>query len=685
MRPHHRSPKDWLVLLTVVLLFGGLAVAHIYVGTQGTDYAGALLFLDHLFDFGVALALLVICTGLGRFALARCNVVFDQPLEALTFATAVGAGIVATSILILGFLSGLYTLSLGLLLVLLAVLARKELGELPALTAQGLNYLKQNSGGRVPLIFGTLVFGAAALFMIILALAPPVDWDALMYHVQVPAQFLQNHRVYLPEDNLHTALVGLVHILYLPLLAVGSSSGPALLNALLALMLGVGVFSLSARFLGGQTGSLSLALLWGTTTVLLVAISPRVDVTLGLYLFLAHYALLKALSDPSDRTHFYLAAVLLGFALGIKYHALLYMLGLAPLMIWVVGSRTRNLTASVGPLVLFGLLVLAAALPWLVKNWILLRAPFHPFLAETTLQPWLIPFFGTHNVPPSVNPEIFQWIWEIRLPFNLRDAFFSPGRLTIELEGTFYHANPALLLLPLWVLFLKNRTLNWLVIPAVGYLLALLISFPLTNLRYLIPAVAPLTIVSVYMAVRSCERFLSAGAARVLLVLLGGLALAPSGKAAYAWLSRTEALGYLIGVSSTEDYLATHLDPTVRQYAPLVRFVNGQLAEDSRILMLFEARGYYLNPSVIQDNQVTNWPLLAPKLAPDTCLEAAGISHVLLGTGALNYYVQGGLDPELIRWKAFQQFAERCLAPIYRGPAFVLFRLRDDYPLAPIR
>lgn len=676
MPSHHHRPRDLLIALTAAFLVGGLVVAHIHVGSQGLGYSGPLLLLDHVFDLGVVLALLAIAAGVGRLPLARFGLILDRPLEALVFATAIGLGIIATSILMLGLVGGLQAPALALLLLLYVLVARKELAGLPRLAAAAIHYLKANRRGRGLLIFGVVSFGAVTLWMTVLATAPPTDWDSLMYHLRVPVQFLREGRIYVPADNLHVCYVGLVHMLYLPLLALGSSAGPALLSAFIAVLLGLAVFAFTARFLGDRTASLSLALFWGTTTLLLVAITPRLDVTLAFYLFLAHYALVLALSSSSSRAQFYLAAVLLGAAVGIKYNALPYMLGLVPLILWVVGSQTRSVTASLRPLVLFGLLVVAAALPWLVKNWILLHAPLYPLLAETALEPWLIPFYGSDTVPPSVNPEIFQFIWHLRVPFDLRAIFLSPEELTIEPEGAFYYANPILLLLPFWVFFLRNRTLNWLVIPAVGYMLVLLLAYPGSNLRYLIPAMVPLTIVAVHIVVRSCERFLSTTAAQLVLVLLAGLALAPSGSTMYTWISQTKAVSHLIGASSAAEYLGTHRDIGVQLYASLVRFVNGELPEGSRILMLFEARGYYFKPSVVEDVKATNWPLLAPQLAPTDCLAAAGISHVLVGVGAVGYYIEGGLDLEVIQWAALQQFAQRCLAPIYRSPGFVLYLVR---------
>jgi hypothetical protein len=667
------NPRKLSGLLVLALLVGTLVGVHLYVGTQGRSYSGPLMFFDSLFDLGAVLVLLAISTAFGHRALERCGVVVDRPLETVIFAAAVGLGLVATLILVLGLLGGLQTSSLLLLLAVIAVLVRKQLGELPPLIAQGVTYVKSHGGGKLPFVTGTAVFCAVAIFMIIFAMAPAVDWDTLMYHLEVPSRFLDRGRIYLPEDNLHTAFIGLSHMLYLPLLAIGSASGPALLNVLLALMLGVGVFSFCSRFLPGPTGSLTLTVLWGMTTILLVAITPRLDVTVALYLFLAHYALLAALSS-SDRSHLYLAAALLGFALGVKYHAAPYMIGLVPLIIWAVAAQTRrNLWMGSRSLLTFGLVAFAAALPWLAKNLLLFGAPLHPFFAPVALEPWLVPLFGSQIVPPSVNPQIFDVLAQARSPFNLADAFFAPHRLTIEPEGVFYRANPALLLLPGWIFFIRNRVLNWLVIPAVGYLFVLLVPFPETNLRYLIPAVAPLTIVVVFIAVKSAERVFSTSAAHLLLVLLAALTLLPSGRVMYAWLTGTKALGHVVGVTSADEYMADRL--ALRVYHPVVRHLNSQLPADSRILMLFEARAFYVERSVIQDIRLSNWPLLAQVLEGDACLPDAGITHVLLGAGAMGYYLHRGADPELVGLDAFATFRQRCLTHLHETPGFILFEV----------
>ncbi len=675
MPAHLPRARKTLILSAAVLAAIGITIVHVYVERQGNGYVGALLALDHLFDLAAALGLLAVCVGVGRFALARAGVTFRQPLDALLFAVPVGCGIVAAAILVVGFVGLLRPAVLLLLIAAAAVVARHELGELPSLLRGAASYARGGTTGAELGLLGALVLGAATVFLMVFALAPPVDWDSLLYHLQVPAQFLEHGRIYLPEDNLKASYINLVHMLYLPLLAVGSQSGPAVVSAVMAVLLGVAVFSFCARFLPGVTGSVSLILLFGTTTVVMIAITPRVDVTLAFFLFLAHSALLMALTSADDRRFFYLAAVVLGLSIAVKYHALPYIIALSPLILWTAVAPTRRISEAVRPLLIFGLLVAAGAVPWLLKNWVLLGAPIYPVLATPLLSPWLGPFFGSATVPTTVDSDILQIVWASRAPFNFHDAFADPGRISIEWEGRFYFANPAFVALPLWLFFLRNRILNWLLLPAIVYLVVLLVPFPQTNPRYLAAAVAPLTIVVAHLLVRVSERWLSRLNAHYVLGFLTLLCLLPSIRTARTWIRETQAVGHVVGKRSTEEFMATHILPGVHDYAPLIEFVNERVPAEGRILMLFEDRGFYFEPGVVQDHNATTWSLLAPIIEPGDCLQATGNTHVLLGVGAARYYVRGGVDQDLLRTEEFQRFAERCLVPIYDEPGYVLFRV----------
>ena len=668
-----RSPV--LVLGAAGFLLAGLGVIPYFAQLQSSEVTGPLLVADHFFDVAVAIALFALCTALGRFALVRLGLTIDQPIEDLAFSTAVGAGIFSIFILVIGLLSALQVSVVALVVLLCTFVARKELTQLPRLHARCFSFLRTRTGHSSFAVLSMVVLGLAAAVLIVLAIAPPGDWDSLMYHLQVPQHFLVEGRISVPDDNFHVAYVGLVHMLYIPLLAVHSSSAPAILSVLFALLLGLSVFSLAVRYFDGATASLSFVLLWASTGFLLVAITPRLDVTLALYLFLAHYALLLALRDPSHRTHFYLAAALLGLSLGIKYHALAYALALSPLILWNARSLAQSRRDMLRLVSLFALISFAAALPWLAKNAILLQAPLYPFFTERMLEPWLASLYGSAKIPDVIDPAVFGALSTVRLPFNLVYLFLAPGALTVEPEGAYWHTNVLLLLLPLWVLFIKERELNWLVIPALGYLILILLVQPATNLRYLMPAIAPLTIATSYIASRSAHRLLSTELARALVISLTVFALIPSAQVMQHWLRKSDVLGYLTGMTAEQEYL----EGGFTFYNRMTSAVNRWVPADGKIVMLFEARGFYFEPTVIQDNVLTNWALLAPyALADRTCLRTTGITHVLVSHLSLRYYVLRGADLRLVGWHHFPHFADRCLVPFYQGRGFTVYRLRSE-------
>ena len=659
-------------LLGLAFLAVGFTGAHLYVNSQGPGYAGPLLVLDHVFTLVLVFALFAICSSVGTFVLPRCGYVFSQPLELLLFSTGIGGGILSTLILICGLLSGLQAPILVVLLVSCALLTRKELRKLPALVNESFSSIRAKGG-----VVSLTIFGTVALLMISQALAPPLDWDSLMYHLRVPSQFLQQGRIYLPEDNLHTAFVQLAHMLYIPLLAFGNPAATALLSTFFALALALALFAFCLRFLNGDTARLSLSVLWGSPSLLLVATTPRVDVTLAFYLFLAHYALMMALTSSESRRSLFLSAALLGMAFGIKYSALVYILALGPLIFWVARSRFQGPAAQARALLFFGLLAIVAALPWMIKNWILFQAPLYPYLAERQVEPWLAAQYPGRRMPAQIGQVIEEWHRQVSMPFSLWDLFVAPGRLMVENEASFYWLNPAFLALPLWVfLFLRNRTLNWLLIPALCYGVVLVLYLPSNNLRYLIPAVAPLTVAAAHIIEEIRRRAFGAKGRSWVWLLVVALALLPAGKTIHLWLTETNSLAYLTGALSRDSYLRMNTFPTgSRAYADIALYANRHVPAESRTLMLLEARGHYFDVPVIQDNTLTNWPLLADLKVVGDCLRSSNISHVLVNVSALAYYTGRGLDSRLLRWESFQGFAERCLVPVYEGRGFILYRV----------
>jgi dolichyl-phosphate-mannose-protein mannosyltransferase len=634
---------------------------------RSLEARGPALVLVHCSDLIGALALLTLCAALGNTALDRLRIAFAWP-EHLAFATAIGSGILASELLVVTALVGTRAWVIGLLLLANAILVG------PAI-AGFVDAVRLGSSNGVPAAervsrTAKLALVGATVVMIVLAAPPPADWDSLMYHLLVPARWLQDGSVSTLSGNEHVGLVGLTHMLYVPLLATASTSGPGMVSALFAILVGVATYGLARRLFNEGAATYATVLLWGTPTIILVGATARVDVTLALFLLLAHFAVLVAWLDNSPGS-LDLAALLTGMAVGVKYQAGAYAIALVPLLVLVNpgGGGARNRLAAT---MRFGLLSVLAAAPWLLKNQMLFGAPFYPLFVAHRVEPWLLPLLPAGTNSLNVDPRVWHIQESARTAFNIRDAFLNPGALGVGGETSFYFLNPLLALLPFGILSLRNIRLMALTAPALVYVVIILAVLPETNLRYLIPGIVALTITCSALAFDATER-LPTAARRAIRILLALVCFIPTAGTVYIWVRGNHVLSNLVGLRSGAQYLATHASPVVRSQIGLIKAANPMLASGDTILMIYESRGLYLNAPALEDTRLVNWPTLRAALGPRRCLDQTGITHVLARLGAARYYEARGVTADIIGRRTFEEFSERCLKQLWTDGDVTLY------------
>jgi hypothetical protein len=494
-----------------------------------------------------------------------------------------------------------------------------------------------------------------------------------MYHLDLPAEFLRAGRMYLPEDNHHhVGFLGPIQFLYLPLLAAGALAAPAVLGVLLFGVVCLGVVACCARFLPDVTALAPLAVL-GNTTLLFVAVTPRVDVTLVLYTLLAHLALLSAGSGEAGYRRFLLGGALLGMGVGVKLQAAPYVLALLPLVFWLAWKRPWDGGGrSFRPLAAFTAIGLLAGLPWLLKNQLLMGAPFYPLFSPVVLPPWLAEIFGSTLLPETVDRELTRWLGRVREPFNLVDLVLAPGRLGPEAESASYFYSPLLLLLPLALFTLKERGVRWLLVGGLGYLVLLLGFSPLTNLRYLAPGAVVLTPVALHgLAVVLAKTVRRPVVETRVLVAVVVLSLVPSLIALEGRIVDGPVRAHAAGLLPGADYALRKSDFAV------LDFLVERTPPDARVLFVMEGRGFGIEREILQDPLGRNWPLLWVSGAGERCLAGTGITHVLVARASIDYWIRRGLDVEGQHIARLPGFAERCLDGPSRLGGFELWGVRE--------
>lgn len=586
---------------------------------------------------------------------------WPSPL-ALAAALVLGQGAVSVTMLGLGAVGALRpAVVVGLCALVLIALRR----DVFALADQGRLQLSSWPADALSrTAVGAWIF--MAVMATVLALAPPWEWDTLMYHQAIPLEFLRLGTVHLPADNFQVALVGVAQLASLPLLALGVEAGPALASVVSFLFLPVGVLAL-ARVVGdGDAGWWSVLLLAGVPSFLLVATTARIDVTLVTSLVVAHALLLLA-ATRGDTGLLWTAAAAFGVAGGMKLHGLAYAGLCVPLAWHFLRQRRTTLVA----LALF----LATISPWLVKNALLLRAPFHPVGAEAQLEPWLAEIAGSTAVPAGFDTSSLSQLADSRASFSLVDAFLNPARLTIEGEGQYYGLPLVLLMLPVAGLAMRRQPLlAALFLPPLAYLAAVLLPFERTNLRYLFPAI-PVLVVGTVIGLRALSpRLPVLGRRLLILTVLVGVAMTVADPLVERVGPKGLLFRWVAALESRDSVRAQMADAGARQFAQLESAV-ASLPGDAVVLLLWEARTAGLPVRTMADVRLSNWPLLSQTDAPAICLAATGITHIIVNHGSLRYYLARGASADAFRLRELEAFLANCLQEVHQEGSFLVGKL----------
>ncbi len=297
-------------------------------------------------------------------------------------AAALGLGVASYGVFALGWMGLLRFWPVTLWWLLLALIG------LPGMIANGrdalaglkISLVSGQNGAKAERIFcvsaalGVLFCGAVALLA---CFVPPngLAWDALAYHLADPKVFLQMGRIVsLPTEH-HSNFPLTMETLY----AVGLLyDGYALANLFHFVMGTLTVLAIlgfcRARF--SPAVGWAAALIFATTPVVLwEAGTAYIELGFGLYATLAALSALSVIESAGQNnpksTDTLIAGLMMGFALGMKYLALLPFVFIGFLLIW------RRV--PVRQIAIYAGLALLVGSPWYVKNAVVTGNPVYPF------------------------------------------------------------------------------------------------------------------------------------------------------------------------------------------------------------------------------------------------------------------------------------------------------------------
>jgi hypothetical protein len=628
---------------------------HIVRGS--IDATGASLILGHLSTIALAILLFCVIIAVGRSALSRLTKPPEGRAEDLAFAGAAGIGVVAAAFLGVSAVVGPHWYTLWGTLAVLGFVARHDLAALPDLVRSTVREVVGTSARESRRRLAIVALLVIAVALVLLAIQPPSDYDSLAYHLQVPRQWLAQGRLFLPDDNYHTAFVGVSEFLYLPLLSVGAASASQVLNVLILLLLPVSVFATARTIAGARVGRVAFWLVFGSPILLQTGVTPMVDVTLTFVLIAANLAALKGATDEDGERKLILAGALLGVAAGVKYLGLLFAVALSPVMIVglaVIARRSRAQAArALG--VTFVAWMLGVA-PWAVKNVIMLGNPVYPILSAPRVEPWLRPLYPDLSVK-GADSEAFTTLTRIRQPFSLGRLLLAPASITSNANSEDSTPFWALFLAPVALLSAWRWKVAGVVVPSLLYMGLLLGYSRFSNLRYFIPAIPGLT-VGAAVAVWMIRERLSRSGRPILFAVVAVLAL-PSALAYWHMVEQRAPVAYAVGRESARAFLGRYWE--TRGLMSVVAWVNAKAEPGAKVILLFDARGFYFDREVREDINIRNWALLEPFARGAGCLEDLGASFIVVNDASRRYFERRGASMQTLKWDAFDAFRRRCL------------------------
>lgn len=334
-------------------------------------------------------------------------------LERSTLQFALGAGAISLVWLVLGIL-GLYRFPLAAPLLAGGIfLVRSD--ALAWYRGLGALWDCWRSAGRLEKLLA-LFSGVLIAYQFFIALAPPLKWDALAYHLQLPRQYLDAGRFFFTPENPYWGHPQLVEMLNTFAMSFHRAETAALLGWSTGVMFLLGLLgctnTLLARLTGEQHSSNAgwvavTAVVAGATFRYMLAWSytDLFSALFGLAALIAFYEWL----EQRRPAWFLWAAVFSGLAIGTKWTS-----GIVALAIFIAALALRRQSKLSARLWFAGgaaaFLVVA---PWLLKNLLVTGSPLYPYIIAT-------PWYDAARLASADEAAAIaiEWWQHILLPFS---------------------------------------------------------------------------------------------------------------------------------------------------------------------------------------------------------------------------------------------------------------------------
>lgn len=626
----------------VLFLFwtGALIVLYYVVQKPGllNIFAGLL---DTLWTILVAAILLFNAHGLGRRILNGIGFGTQDALDRLLLGWGMGLGA-------LGLLGLLFS---ALQLADTAILTGFQVGlAVVFLFQKDLQELRSDSGfliSHLNLSFSQYgLFTKVALLLpltysFLLTFTPPFEaFDALFYHLTQPATILQVGGLRAADVAPQFWFPNLTENVYLWALGMGSERAAQMFHLAWALLAVLLLWNWAAKVWNVEISRKTLLLLAAMPVLPMLASWAYADMALVYYAVAALYGFTRFRLTKAW-TWLAVLGMMAGFAMSVKYTSFVL-----PLSCGLLLLLDRPVTLSIKRAFQFGVIAILIALPYYVRNAVLMGNPFYPFaFGGRFWDSFLAQWFANSGTGIGWNVSRLLLV-PIDTLLGTQDANFFDGRM-----GPLF-----LILAPftLWILIMRTRRdpAEGVSLLAIGvfclfsvtaWMVGVINSSALWQARLLFPALIPFAIPSA-LAWDALRAFDTPGLRiSFLFNALAAIVISLTLIDNTVFVLQRNPLAVATGAQSRERYIE-RVNPS---YAALMTAMD-ELPADAYVYSLFEPRTYDLPRPTHPDAIVSNFAHdVYLYHTPDAILQkwkAEQYTHVLVYERGLDFMTTSSLS-----------------------------------------
>ncbi len=591
----------------------------------------------------------------------------------------IGWGLLIYLVFILGVFGALYN---AVILGIMAIVVLACLGEIPTLFGSLKVIISSDKSGEraIAVLLGMAFLIIILFFLLIIALAPTITHDAMVYHLNVPRIYATEHRIAEVPYNLFSNTVLNMGMLYTAALLFDDF----VLANLIHFVFGIGtlafLYAFARRTFGHATAALAVLIFFFNPSVLNEMPIAYTDMAMVFYFLLSLSCMWKWKTE-NDKRWFLLLCVFAGIFAGVKYTSLHGLIAISAMVVMRgLFSAERRAKKAIGTLAVFGGIVILLVSPYLLKNYLMTGNPFYPLMYD---------IFGGRWLVPRQVERMLAYVSSHGMGHDWRSLLALPWNITIH--GNPGYASFDTIITPLWLILLppfffirgKSDLVKWVAVICGIYFLSWAVSTHIT--RYLMPIFPLLSVLCAYTIVTLRKkagelsgpllRFFDASC----IVLCGVVWLLFS----YSYPLRVPSeFGSIVWGTQTAGEFQAKRIPNYSVFT----FINENLPPDARLVFFWDNRGFFCERSQIGDSvfeapsmiELVHEAGSAPTFYKN--LERMGITHVLFNRLFLARFPVHTISREdeaklAADFMILNEFLSRYCTPLYESDGATLYKL----------